>query len=58
MLIELVLGVALAVGALSYVLRPVLRPPPPPGAPGCVRCGEPLQVDARFCSRCGAGVPT
>jgi predicted amidophosphoribosyltransferase len=54
-LIELVLGLVLAIGAVYYVLRPVFRAPVGQG-PACGRCGAPLAAEARFCSRCGAPV--
>jgi predicted nucleic acid-binding Zn ribbon protein len=61
-MIELLLGAVLAAGAVSYVLRPILRPQGPeagPGdaddwaAPACPTCGARHAADAQFCSQCG-----
>jgi len=59
LVVELLVGAALAAGAVSYVLRPIFRPMPPGAAEGgevafCVRCGTSLEPGAQFCSRCGA----
>jgi hypothetical protein len=56
--LELILGVVLAAGAVAFVLRPIFRPAPPEAAAGgcCARCGTSLEREARYCHACGARV--
>lgn len=58
-------GLALAIGLLAYVLRPLIkrrteaagamaaRDPGDPGVPSCSTCGARPEADAVFCSSCG-----
>lgn len=61
-------GLALAIGLLAYVLRPLIKrrteaagamaardpgDPGDPGVPSCSSCGARPEADAVFCSSCG-----
>ena len=55
-------GLALAIGLLAYVLRPLIKrrtesagamAAGDPGVPTCSSCGARPEADAVFCSSCG-----
>ena len=56
-MIAMVVGGALALLALGYVLYPLLAGAEPrevcPPEPACPKCGEATEPEASYCSRCG-----
>ena len=53
------LGYAIVLALAWWMLRPVLAAAPAPRSAGvCPNCGVPTLPDARFCSECGATLPT
>ena len=57
----MIVGAALALLALGYVLYPLLvgtksREITPSGSP-CPKCGEVTPPEASYCSRCGEALP-
>jgi ribosomal protein S27AE len=52
----LLLGTALAVASLCYVLYPLYRDGISAGPRVCERCGPRPEKDAKFCSNCGAAL--
>jgi hypothetical protein len=57
-MIGILAGCAIALGATSWVLRPVLARAPRALPRACPACGEPpAELDAVYCSNCGAALP-
>lgn len=54
----LLLGTAIAVASLCYVLYPLYRDgvSTAGGAPVCEKCGPRPEGNAKFCSNCGAAL--
>ncbi|HUR92066.1 MAG TPA: zinc ribbon domain-containing protein [Gemmatimonadaceae bacterium] len=56
----MIVGTALALLALAYVLHPLLAGTEPrPSAVGvrvCPKCGRAVEDDAMFCSNCGSSL--
>jgi hypothetical protein len=52
----LLLGTAIAVASLCYVLYPLYRDGVSTGERVCEKCGARPETDAKFCSNCGAAL--
>ncbi len=56
-MMALVTGYAIALGAAAWVLQPMLFGGGSGPPADCPTCGPRPELDARFCSNCGAPLP-
>ena len=57
-MMALVIGYGVALGAAAWVLQPIVRGGGAVRPPAdCPQCGQRPELDARYCSTCGAPLP-
>lgn len=52
------LGTGVSIGAQSVILIKLMRAPAIGAKVSCPACGSPVPEDVRFCTKCGADLPT